>query len=55
MKDTTSPGFVDQPSNYLTYVHVHRRNPGLARVQRGLLLSQGDSATSGSRLCVSTS
>ena len=31
------PGLVDQPSDYLTYVPVRRRNPRLARVQRGLL------------------
>ena len=32
------PGLVDQPSDYRTSVPVHRRNPRLARVQRGLLV-----------------
>ena len=32
------PDLVDQPSDSLTYVPVHRRNPRLARVQRGLLV-----------------
>ena len=33
------PGLVDHPSDYLTAVHARSsRNPGLARVQRGLLI-----------------
>ena len=38
-KGTAQPrGLVDQPRNYLTHVHVHRRSPRLACAQRRLLV-----------------